>query len=390
MPPLRWASRSWRSSGLARVDVARQVEVVVVAGDLGERDRPRIAVLFPLARERVHDPVEVLLAEPVLRPVLPEAPARVDHEHALPLGRVLLVDDDDAGRDARPEEQVGREPDDPLDEPALEEVLADVGLGVAAEEDAVREDDGPLPRALERGDDVEEEGVVAVLRRGHAEAEPAVHVVLGIEPVRPRLRREGRVGHGEVEPLERAVGLRPVRVAEGVVLPDLRRRRVVEDHVHLRERRRRVVLLLAVEREPAGPGLVGHLEEERARPARGVVGRHVLRGVGRDADHLRHDARDLGRRVELPLALARLRGEVAHEVLVGVAEEVVAAGPVGAEVEVLEDADEVGQPVHHRLPLPQLVLVVEVGEVDDALEPVGLGETADDLVHPVADLLVAL
>jgi hypothetical protein len=42
------------------------------------------------------------------------------------------------------------------------------------------------------------------------------------------------------------------------------------------------------------------------------------------------------------------------------------------------------------LPEPSLLLVVEVGLVDDALEVVGLGQPADDLVDLVADLLVAL
>ena len=79
-------------------------------------------------------------------------------------------------------------------------------------------------------------------------------------------------------------------------------------------------------------------------------------------------AADLGRRVELALALAALGGEVPHQVFVGVAEDVVALGAVLREVErrVLEDGDQVGEPVHHLLAVAELVGVVEVGEVDDA------------------------
>jgi hypothetical protein len=44
--------------------------------------------------------VDVLGAEAVLRAVLDEALAGVDHEDALASLGVLLVDDDDAGRDA--------------------------------------------------------------------------------------------------------------------------------------------------------------------------------------------------------------------------------------------------------------------------------------------------
>ena len=79
-----------------------------------------------------------------------------------------------------------------------------------------------------------------------------------------------------------------------------------------------------------------------------------------------------------------------HQVLVGVAEQVVALGADAAEVEVVEDRDQLGEPVLHLLALAELLLVVEVGQVDDLLQVVGLGEPADDLVDLVADLLVAL
>ena len=81
---------------------------------------------------------------------------------------------------------------------------------------------------------------------------------------------------------------------------------------------------------------------------------------------------------------------MAHQVLVGIAQEVVALGPVGAEVEAVEDRDQLGQPVLHLLARAELALFVEVGLVNDALEIVGLGEPANDLVDLVADLLVAL
>ena len=77
------------------------------------------------------------------------------------------------------------------------------------------------------------------------------------------------------------------------------------------------------------------------------------RGGAADADDLGHDARDFRRGVELALALARLGGEVAHQVFVGVAQQVVALGAVAAEVErrIVEDRDQVGEAVHHLLAL---------------------------------------
>jgi hypothetical protein len=82
---------------------------------------------------------------------------------------------------------------------------------------------------------------------------------------------------------------------------------------------------------------------------------------------------------------------VPHQVFVGVAQQIVAAGAVAAEVQPFEDGDQPGQAVHHLLALAQLLLVVEVGDVDGALQAfIGVGQAADQLVDLVADLLVVL
>jgi hypothetical protein len=83
---------------------------------------------------------------------------------------VFLVDDDDAGGDAGTVEEVGGQADDALDVALADEIAADVGLGVAPEQDAVRQNAGAFARALERADDVQEVGVVALLGGGRAEA----------------------------------------------------------------------------------------------------------------------------------------------------------------------------------------------------------------------------
>ena len=104
---------------------------------------------------------------------------------------------------------------------------------------------------------------------------------------------------------------------------------------------------------------------------------------------MRDDAGDLGGGVELALALAALGGEVAHEVFVGVAQDVVALGAVLAEVErlVFEDGDQVGEAVHHFLAAAELGGVVEVGHVGQL---VGIGQRSDDLlVDLVADVGLA-
>ena len=124
---------------------------------------------------------------------------------------VLLVEHDDAGGNAGAVEEVRRQADDALDVAAPDDLAADVGLGAAAEQHAVRQDDRALAGALEAGEDVEQKGVVAVLRRRDAELEALELVVGRVEAVAPRLGRERRIGDDEVEGLERAVCVLEVR-----------------------------------------------------------------------------------------------------------------------------------------------------------------------------------
>ena len=83
---------------------------------------------------------------------------------------------------------------------------------------------------------------------------------------------------------------------------------------------------------------------------------------------------------------------MAHQVFVGVAEQVVSLGAIAAEVETgaVEDRDEIREAIHHLLAFAELVSVVEVGYIDHPFEVVRLGELRNDLVHLVADFLVAL
>ena len=98
--------------------------------------------------------------------VLHEALGSVDHKDADAAGGVLLVEHNDAGRDAGAIEEVGRQADDALDVAARQQLLADGGLGVAAEEDAVRHNDRCLAGALQGLKHVQQERIVAVLLGG--------------------------------------------------------------------------------------------------------------------------------------------------------------------------------------------------------------------------------
>ena len=134
--------------------------------------------------------------------------AGVDHEDALAGVGVFLVDDDDAGGDAGAVEQVGGQADDALDVALADQVAADVGLGIAAEQHAVRQDAGAFAGALERADDVQQVGVVALLGGRRAEGlEAVVRVVERVEAGAPALVGEGRIGDDVVEGLERVAVL---------------------------------------------------------------------------------------------------------------------------------------------------------------------------------------
>lgn len=139
-------------------------------------------------------------------------------------------------------------------------------------------------------------------------------------------------------------------------------------------------------------GLVEGFQKQRAGTTGGVIDGLFGTGSTADAYHLSHDAADFGGSVELAFGLAALCGKVLHKVLVGVAQEVVAPGPVVTEVEVrvVEQSYKIGQAIHHVLALTQLIRVVEVGYVDHALEAVGFCQFGDDDVDPVADVRLTL
>jgi len=148
--------------------------------------------------------VQILIAEAVLVAVLDEALAGVNHENTFAGGGVFLVEHNDAGGNAGAVEQVGRQADDAFDLTAADDFAADVGFRVAAKQDTVRENDRPFAGALERSQQVEEEGVVAVLGGRDAEGETAVQVIGRVETVAPRLGGERRIGDDEIETLEAA------------------------------------------------------------------------------------------------------------------------------------------------------------------------------------------
>src|ERR1039457_2870504 len=265
-----------------------------------------------------------------------------------------------------------------------------IGFGVAAEEDAVWEGACALAGASERGNDMEEVGIVALAGGRRAEGFEALIGVVGqVDAVGPALIAEGRIGDDVGEGFEGVADLEFGISSQGVALRDERRWGVVQDHVHAGESGGSGVLFLAVEGD-LDAGRVADFQQQGAGAAGGVVDGGRGGGSVADADDLGHDAGDLGGGVELALALAAFGGEVAHEVFVGVAQDVVAFGAVLGEVEggVFEDGDQVGEAVHLLFAGPEFGGVVEVGQVGQL---VGVFEGSDDfLVDLVADVGLAL
>ena len=251
---------------------------------------------------------------------------------------------------------------------------------------------------LERGKDVQQEGIVTILLWRDTKAEALKLIFSRIEAVAPGFGGERWVGDNEVKTLElafeRAVGFGEVRCREAVVLPYGGRLAAVQDHVHLGQGAGGVVHFLAVDAQVEVGGVLGLVmgfQQQRARAAGRVINSLGAVGGCANADDLSHNPRDFCRGVELPLALARLGGEVAHQVFVSIAEDVVPLSAVAFEVEAggIENADQVGQPIHHLFAFAKLLGIVEVGHINHAGQAVGLGKGANDDVELVANLLVA-
>ena len=118
---------------------------------------------------------------------------------------------------------------------------------------------------------------------------------------------------------------------------------------------------------------IGHLDEKRPGAAGRVVHGAIPPADRADPDHLGHDAGDFRRGVELSLAFSGLGRELAQEAFVRVAQEVVAMGAVGPEIESLKIPTSFEKRSCILLAPAELALVVEIGLVDHPLEEVVVG-----------------
>ena len=164
----------------------------------------------------------------------------------------------------------------------------------------------------------------------------------------------------------------------------------MQDHIHTCQTGGSGVLLLAVERN-LRLSFIANLEQQRPGATRRIIDRSFVRRLCiTNTDNLRHDTTDLGRGIELPLALAALGGEVAHQVFIGITKDVITLGTVLTKVErlVFKDGDEVGETLHNLRTTPQFTRVIEIRHVR---QPVGISQRPDDLlVYLVANVRLTL
>ncbi len=256
------------------------------------------------------------------------------------------------------------------------------------------QDDSGAAGGFEALDDVEHPGVVAVFGWRHPIAgEALVGVLVGVDAVGPAFVAEGRVGDDEIELFEVAA-FEVFGIGEGVAVFDLVEGtgHIMQHDVHAGQNGGGAIVFLTVDIDLTVGGL-GQFEQKGTATAGGIEsGGFGAEFFGLHVEDARQDAAHFGRGVKLAFAFAAILGEVTHEVLVGVAEDVVSGGTVTAEVEFrfFEDSDQVGESLYFGLSGAEFAVVVEVSPLIDG-QFVGSKEGFDDFfIDAVADIAFAL
>jgi hypothetical protein len=324
----------------------------------------------------------------ILRLAFAVFPIGVDEEDVVAPTGTFLAHDEDAGGNPCPVEQARRQADHGVEIALVDDVPARLALLAAPEQHAVRHHRRHAAVALEHGQHVLNEHQIRLLALlGHEDLE----ALRPVHPLADVVLAERRVGEDAIEPHELAVLAPVLRGPDRILLPDVGRLDVVEDHVHLADGPGGADLLLArqndVARVAAGVAdVVACLDQHAARPGGRVVDRHA----GLRVDDLDHGADDLGRGVELAGLLAGAVGEILDQVFVGGTEQVRELEVLVLERDLLEGLDEVDQRFVVERALADLPVEVDVLEhVLEYVLVVAL-ELAERLVEGVADVLLEM
>src|SRR5665213_86767 len=229
---LQVASNVLHVFGRLAIDVARQVEVELVLLDFLKANHARIPGHFEASGENVHDFVNVLGTQTVLGTVLHEAAIGIDHEYALARRGALLIDNDKTSGDTRAVEEVRRQAGDDFDVTLAHECTTNDGFGPAPKQNAMWQDAHTFARALERANDMQEIGVVALLGRRCAKGlKTIVRIVQPIDAVAPALVAKGRIGNDIIKGLQR-IAIFKFRCCKRVALLDQGCGVIMQNHVH--------------------------------------------------------------------------------------------------------------------------------------------------------------
>ena len=95
----------------------------------------------------------------------------------------------------------------------------------------------------------------------------------------------------------------------------------------------------------------------------------------------------------MSLALSAFCSEFAHQIFVGISDDVITFSLIPGEVEfrALENGYEIGQLINHFLTASEFFLIVKMCNINNALQvSVLVSKTGDDFVHALANVLLSL
>ena len=245
--------------GLLGVDIARQIQVVIVLLNLVMWHESGIAGMLLGIREHIDNLVQVTLPETILVAVFDEAFAGINHEDPFAGGRIFLIDHEDAGRNAGAVKEIGRETDDPFQKAGAHKLGANHRLGITTKQHPMRQNAGSFAGALQRANNVKQVSVVALLGGRLTPLETLERIGRRRKASAPALVGERRIRNDIIVSTELLTLLELGR-GESVPGKDVRRRKIVQDHVHPGETGGGHVLFLALQRNMF-PGFSGDLQQ---------------------------------------------------------------------------------------------------------------------------------
>ena len=267
--------------------------------------------------------MNILFPQAVLVAILYIAFAGVNHENAGTISSILFIQHQDTGRNSCAIEQVSRQTNNAFDITPVNDLFADVSLGITTEQHTMGQNDCCLAGRFQRFQDMQQPSIVAVFLRRHAQHSLAVSPIRirDRNAIHPGFIRERWIDYDVVEGFQqfRVVLIFILGCRQGAFIADNNAGAlVVQDQVHASQTGGGVVLFLAIDRDLTR-SLIRRTNQQRTGTASRIVDCHAGIGGFINTNHLCHNPRDFARCIELALALAGILGKFPHQKFVGVA-----------------------------------------------------------------------